>query len=170
MAESLESSTKIRLRPLLLTDAVHYARLLGDDSASIQMTATHPDPCTEEAARFWLANRLAGEDQMFAITRVSDGEVVGVISMLAVADTHVVGYWVGRIYSGLGYATMALRLLIDEARQHGPSTLLAETFPENVASQRVLLKAGFVFVGEDARHFPLRGGWRTVNQYELQLR
>lgn len=169
MAALSLQSTRLCLRPLTLDDAQHYARLLGNDSASVQMTATHPDPCTEEAARHWLAHRLAGDEQMFAITRLPDGEFVGAIGLLTVAPTGVVGYWIGRAYGGQGYATEALQLLINAARDQGVNRLRAETFPTNTASQRVLLKTGFVFVGQEQRFFEQRGGWRAVNQYELTL-
>ena len=162
-------SDKLVLRPLTLDDALHYARLLGDDSANIQMTATIPDPCTEAGAREWLTLRLGRGERMFAIE--AGGEVVGTIGMIEHPDaSFVLGYWVGRVHAGKGYASEAVRLVVEYARKLGAARLLAETFPENYASGRVLEKAGFVFTGTTQHDFPMRGGWRTNNEYELKLK
>lgn len=161
-------SDKLLLRPLTVDDAVHYARLLGDDSASIQMTATLPDPCTEAGARKWLTLRLGRGERMFAIE--ASGEVVGTIGMIEQPGaSYVLGYWVGRVHAGKGYASEAVRLVVEYARKLGAERLFAETFPENHASGRVLTKAGFVLTGTTQHDFPLRGGWRTNNEYELRL-
>jgi [ribosomal protein S5]-alanine N-acetyltransferase len=170
MANTLQSE-KVSLRPLRLDDAGHYARLLGDDSAAIQMTATLPDPCTEEGARAWLTHRLGRGERLFAIVNAADQEVVGTIGLIEQPDkTFVLGYWVGRIHTGKGFASEAVRLVVEYARGLGAVRLFAETFPENTASGRVLEKAGFVFLGTTMHDFPLRGGLRTNHQYELRLR
>jgi RimJ/RimL family protein N-acetyltransferase len=168
MNETLRSAT-IVLRPLALADAAHFARLLGDDWGSIGMTGTIPYPCTEEAAREWLAQRLGKGNHMFAIVSVADREFTGSIGLHPAHAAFVLGYWVGRIHSGKGYASEAARLAVEYARTLGAVKLLAETFPENLASQRVLEKAGFVLVGTELRDLPLRGGLRLSNQYELQF-
>ncbi len=175
MAELTQTETlrsdKLILRPLTVDDAVHYARLLGDDSASIQMTATIPDPCTEADAREWLTLRLGRGERMFAILKAADDEFVGTLGMIQQpGDTFVLGYWVGRVHAGQGYASEAVRLVAEYARRLGAAKLCAETFPENTASGRVLEKAGFVLTGTTQHDFPLRGGWRTNNEYELKLK
>jgi [ribosomal protein S5]-alanine N-acetyltransferase len=161
-------SDKLILRPLTIDDAIHYERLLGDDSASIQMTATIPDPCTETGAREWLTLRLSRGELLFAIE--ADGAVVGTIGMIEQPGaSYVLGYWIGRVHAGKGYASEAVRLIVEYARTLGAAKLLAETFPENYASGRVLTKAGFVLMGTSVHDFPLRGGLRTNYEYELKL-
>lgn len=172
MIESKQTETlrsdKLILRPLTIDDAIHYERLLGEDSASIQMTATIPDPCTEAGAREWLTLRLGRGERLFAIE--ASGEVVGTIGIIERPDAaFVLGYWVGRVHAGKGYASEAVRLVVAYARKLGATKLLAETFPENHASGRVLTKAGFVLRGTSVHDFPLRGGLRTNYEYELKL-
>jgi RimJ/RimL family protein N-acetyltransferase len=60
-----------------------------------------------------------------------------------------IGYGIVASQQGNGYATEALRLLIDLAGGLGARTLTAETEPENVASQKVLRKCDFQQVGGD---------------------
>ena len=78
-----------------------------------------------------------------------DGAVVGRFNLYRIADgTADVGYRVGRDVAGRGVATSGLRDLCRIATaEHGLRSLRASTSSENLASRRVLLKAGFVPVG-----------------------
>jgi [ribosomal protein S5]-alanine N-acetyltransferase len=59
-----------------------------------------------------------------------------------------IGYVIDPEQWGKGYATKTIALLIEYARQqHGLTTLVAFTDPENLASQHVLKKNGFVAAG-----------------------
>ncbi len=162
-------SERITLRRLALDDAVHFARLLGNDSASVQMMATMPDPCTEEAARGWIEMRTSGGSHLFAITRNSDGEFLGSIGFGGAPEPFVLGYWLGRPYWGCGYVTEAVQMMVGLARALGGVKMLADTYPNNPASARVLEKAGFRNIGKAVVDVPLRGGLREVYQYELDL-
>lgn len=167
---STQITQAITLRPLTLDDAIHYERLLGNDSAAIQMTATLPDPCTEAGARAWMEPRLNRGERLFAIVTVAEQEMIGALGLIEQpGNIFVLGYWIGRVHSGQGYATEAVRQAIELARSLDAKKLLAETFPENIASGRVLTKSGFLFTGTTMHNFPLRGGLRTNYQYELRL-
>ena len=76
------------------------------------------------------------------------GEVVGRFNLYDVLDrTARVGYRVAERVSGRGVATSGLLMLCRTAREDlGLSTLTAVTSNDNVASQRVLIKAGFAYV------------------------
>lgn len=77
------------------------------------------------------------------------GAVVGRFNLFDVIDRNaVVGYRVAAHVAGQGVATSGLRELCRLARDdYGLATLRAVTSNENVASQRVLEKAGFVMEG-----------------------
>ena len=163
-------NVKVRLRPLVLDDAVHYARLLGDDWDNIKTTATIPHPCTEAAARTWIAQRMDKHPNLFAILRQPDDEFVGAIGLVEKSDdAFEVGYWIGREHSGKGYATVAVQLVIALVPSLNVSKLLAGVFPENAASARILEKNGFRFTGISQVNLPLRGGLRTNHEYELDV-
>ena len=94
-----------------------------------------------------------------------DETVVGRFNLYDLVDgTAVVGYRVARRFSGRGVATSGLRNLCRVAREeYGLRTLRAATSNENVASQRVLAKAGFAAVG------PAEVGGRQGAWHELVL-
>jgi ribosomal-protein-alanine N-acetyltransferase len=76
----------------------------------------------------------------------------------------VLGYRVAQQVAGRGVATASVRDLCRLApAQHGLRTLLAETNHDNVASQKVLEKAGFVPVGAASP------GGRPGTRYQLDL-
>jgi [ribosomal protein S5]-alanine N-acetyltransferase len=78
-----------------------------------------------------------------------DGTVLGRFNLYDVADrTAEAGYRVAKQASGRGVATAGLRDLCRRAgEEYGLRTLRARTSNQNVASQRVLGKAGFVATG-----------------------
>jgi RimJ/RimL family protein N-acetyltransferase len=73
----------------------------------------------------------------------ADGLVVGSIGSWDAGEDRAVGYWLGRDYWGRGYATEALRAFL-EVDPFRPLT--AYVAVQNVASRRVLEKAGFTVV------------------------
>jgi ribosomal-protein-alanine N-acetyltransferase len=89
------------------------------------------------------------------------GAVLGRFNLYDMADgTAEVGYRVAQHVAGRGVATATLRELCGlAARRHGLHTLRAAASLANTASQRVLLKAGFVAVGPaDPAHLGGRPG------------
>jgi ribosomal-protein-alanine N-acetyltransferase len=78
-----------------------------------------------------------------------DGSVLGRFNLYDIEDgTANLGYRVAQHAAGRGLATAAVRELCRQAAaQHGLRTLRAATSHENVASRKVLTKAGFVPVG-----------------------
>ena len=79
----------------------------------------------------------------------SDGQIVGRFNLYELDNrTADVGYRVAEHVAGRGVATFALLELCRVGRdQHQLSKLTAATNTSNVASQKVLVKAGFVMIG-----------------------
>jgi ribosomal-protein-alanine N-acetyltransferase len=102
---------------------------------------------------------------VFHVLVDEDEKVVGRFNLYDLVDgTAQVGYRVGQRVAGRGAATSALRDLCRIAReQYGLRTLRAATSNDNVASQRVLTKVGFVATG------PAEVGGRQGSRYELVL-
>ena len=95
-----------------------------------------------------LAEQEAGECAYYVLAD-ENGSVVGRFNLYDIKDgTAVLGYRVAQHVAGRGVATAAVRELCQlAAAQHGLRTLKAGTTPDNVASQKVLTKAGFILVG-----------------------
>ncbi|WP_017905913.1 GNAT family N-acetyltransferase [Pseudomonas asplenii] len=75
------------------------------------------------------------------------GHIVGRANLKDIgvsAGTAEVGYRVGHDVGGQGLATLALRHLIQQARQHWKLTqLVAYVYRDNIASRKVLDRCGF---------------------------
>jgi RimJ/RimL family protein N-acetyltransferase len=75
-------------------------------------------------------------------------------------EGYEVGYWYGRPYWGLGYATEALNAFLGTAR--GLGELHAGHFVDNPASGRVLAKGGFAYTGEVIPLFSMARGEKVA--------
>jgi RimJ/RimL family protein N-acetyltransferase len=103
------------------------------------------------------------------------GEVMGSAGLMFGAEDDIgVGYILDKTCQGKGYATEALQLSVEVAREFGIDALTVCIHPANIASRRVAKKCGFVLDTEKpAGHFifpqidPHTEGY-TVN-YILQL-
>lgn len=155
----------VAIRPIALADAERVTRLLEGDTELALRTAAIPIPYTIEVARDFLSH--ADPRSVFAI--VAKDHLVGMVGMAGLDEPVEIGYWVGRAYWGCGFATAAVALLIDHARRRGIRTLVADVFPDNHASARVLRNNGFASQGEVFRDLPLRGGIRTLIHYRRDL-
>ncbi|KAB8159566.1 GNAT family N-acetyltransferase [Streptomyces sp. 3MP-14] len=95
-----------------------------------------------------LAEQEAGVSCFYVLV-AEDGSVLGRFNLLDLEDgTAVLGYRVARHVAGRGLATATVRELCRLAvASHGLRTLRAAAARDNVASQKVLTKAGFVPVG-----------------------
>ncbi len=77
-----------------------------------------------------------------------------------VAETGTLGYWIGRPYAGRGLATAAVRAMASFAfRSLRLHRVEASCLPTNLASRRVLEKAGFRKEGEARAYLKINGVW-----------
>jgi [ribosomal protein S5]-alanine N-acetyltransferase len=95
-----------------------------------------------------LAEQQAGTCAFYVLVD-EDGSVLGRFNLYDIQDgTANLGYRVAEHVAGHGVATATVRELCRlAAARHGLRTLNAATSRENVASQKVLTKAGFVAAG-----------------------
>ena len=112
--------------------------------------------------------RLAEQEEGKCINHVlidGDGSVLGRFNLFEVHDaTAVLGYRIAQRIAGHGVATTTVQELCRLAAAHyGLRTLRAATNHDNVASQRVLLKSGFIPVG------PAEPGGRPGTWYQRAL-
>ena len=84
--------------------------------------------------------------------RLADWRAVGGIGFKGRPDDGCVeiGYGLAQSARGDGYAAEAVIALLAIAADHGLSEVIADTTPDNVASQQTLIRAGFRLVGTDA--------------------
>jgi len=135
------------LRPWRKGDQSELVRQANNPKVAMNMRDMFPQPYTAKDAREWT---LRGSRQIpgvhFAIA-VED-QVVGGIGLLPGSDVNrisaEVGYWLGEAWWGRGIATDAVRGLTRHAfATFDLNRLFATPFAPNVASCRVLEKAGY---------------------------
>lgn len=151
----------VRLRPLGPQDAEQlYALRTLPDVATTSLPPSVPSLADVRracalAANWWLAGERADLVILDAASGGWAGEI-GVYHGEPVTSQAMVGYALLPEWRGRGYATRALRLVAAWALGHpedhrrpggrrhpGMDRLVAGTVPANVASQRVLERAGF---------------------------
>ncbi|KRE30578.1 GNAT family N-acetyltransferase [Agromyces sp. Soil535] len=92
------------------------------------------------------AEALDPDFRLYMIRRRADGLAVGGIGFFGAPDPDgvaEVGYGLVSAARGSGYATEALEAAVRLAFARGATAVIADTSDDNVASQRVLEKAGF---------------------------
>jgi len=126
------------LRPWATSDLPLLERASAD--AYVALIEHLPVPFDSEHGHEWLATR---RDTDWAV--VEDGEAVGGAgyALRHVPGLAEVGYWIVAERRGAGLATAAVELLVERAFAAGVERLQATVEPWNIASQRVLEKAGF---------------------------
>jgi RimJ/RimL family protein N-acetyltransferase len=113
-----------------------------DDPVAAAMAA-FPTRAPEAFYEHWA--EIRADPIVVARTITVDGVVVGDIVCWVEDGRREVGYWIGQEHWGRGYATAALRLLLDEVQER---PMMARAAEHNARSQRVLERCGFVRVGE----------------------
>jgi [ribosomal protein S5]-alanine N-acetyltransferase len=124
-----------------LENRAYFARSISDRGDEFYETFSgHHDA--------FLAEQDAGVCAFYVLVD-PDGSIVGRFNLYDLEDGAArVGYRVAEQVTGRGVATQALRDLCRKAAtDHGLWLLSAETSKANVASQRVLEKAGFTAAG-----------------------
>jgi len=114
-----------------------------------------------------LAEQEAGTSAFYVLL-AEDGTVLGRFSLYRLQDgTADLGYRVADRVAGRGVATAAVReLCLLAASRHGLRKLRAAASDANVASQRVLTKAGFALAGPAD---PADLGGKTGSWYQRNL-
>jgi RimJ/RimL family protein N-acetyltransferase len=140
------ATARLVLRAPRRGDVKAIATLVNDRRVAAN-TARIPYPYAIEDAEQFIAavNKREGE-ACFVITL--DGAPIGICSVDLREDGPEIGYWLGVSYWGRGFATEAVRALIDHAfgdLEH--DTLISGARVNNPASRRVLEKCGFQWTG-----------------------
>ena len=106
-----------------------------------------------------------GQGHAFFVFRRSDHLLVGGITLRnilrGVAQTGTLGYWVGEHHARQGYTLEAVQAVARFAfGRLSLHRLEAACCPENDASRRLLLKAGFELEGRARGYLKINGRWR----------
>lgn len=156
MQNPAESTEELKLqfcniRPWTLDDAAAIQRHANNRKIWSNLRDMFPHPYSLEDARTFLGFVVKENPQTtFAIA--NESEAIGCIGLRLGNDVHrktaELGYWLGEPFWGRGIMTEAVTEFTRWAFEHFElQRISAELFEGNIASVRVLEKAGFVCEG-----------------------
>ena len=164
---------RLVLRPYTLDDAADVRRLAGDPVvADTALNIPHPYP--EGAAEAWIGQHQgwfdAGEGVVYAVTLRATGELLGSVSM-GINRKHnraEMGYWIGKPYWNQGYATEAVKRMIDFGfRDIGLHRIYSGCDIDNTASKKVMENAGMRYESHWRKDRMRNGAWADGLGYAI---
>lgn len=158
----------ITLRPATVEDIEFFYRL-QQDPVAVRMAAFTSANLSDRAVFEERWRQILAEDSVsvFVVlddTEKGEGSEVGQVLSYVDHGRTEVSYWVERRHWGRGYATEALRLLLDRVRER---PLRARVAQDNARSLGVLRHHGFTITGEELS--PAEGRGELVREYVLTL-
>ena len=162
---------RLRLRAPRMGDFQAWAALRHRSQDFLQpWEPTWPsDDLTRPAFRRRLAlyqrDQDLGQGHAFFVFRTNDNVLLGGVTLRnilrGVAQTGTLGYWVGEPHARRGYTLEAVNAVTRFAfGRLGLHRLEAACCPDNDASRRLLLKAGFDLEGRAKGYLKIDGRWR----------
>ena len=167
------TTERLALRPFEMSDAKRVSELCNNFNI-FKSTLTLPYPYPIESALAWIPTHEENftNDKLyeFAVTDKSTGELFGAIS-ISNNQRHKNGqiaYWIGEEYWGNGYATEALKALIDFAfTEKGYNKVWGGFFASNPSSGKVMQKAGMIKEGVLAKQIFKEGKFEDLIMYGI---
>nr|WP_156282456.1 GNAT family N-acetyltransferase [Paenibacillus sp. NEAU-GSW1] len=161
----------MRLRPFEQSDAKEVQRLAGDIEIA-RTTLSIPHPYPDGGAEIWIrqCRKIEGDGYPYAIVTKDNDDLIGCVS-LNLAKPHQraeLGYWLGKSFWGQGYATEAVKRIIQfgfqELKLH---KIYAIAMTKNPASSNVMKKIGMQFEGELKQHIMKWDNFEDIVYYGL---
>ena len=144
---------KCNIRKWKLSDAKDLAVALSNRKIQDNLRDGLPYPYTEQDGADYISSMLsANENDTFAFAITVDNKVVGSIGVFRQENIHrqtaELGYYVAEEYWGKGIMTEAVKQICKYTFDKSDIIrIYAEPFAYNIASCRVLEKAGFQYEG-----------------------
>ena len=137
----------INIRPWKEGDENSLVKYANNENISRNLRELFPHPYTLRDARTWIA---FNKDMLPALNMavILGDHVIGAVGIALKEDVYrknaEIGYWIGEPFWGRGYATAAARLMVAYTFENYDVTrIYASMFDHNIASRKVLEKAGF---------------------------
>ena len=165
-----------KIREYLPEDATAIAQQCNNHNISRWMTNNFPHPYTLEDARSWIKHNITiaanGPSQNFLIVDPKTDYAMGGIGLKPGTDVHShtaeIGYWLGEEHWGRGTISEALPAFTQWVWQNRDvERLWAGVYDGNVASRRLLEKAGYLYEGTMKGHVRKEGVVRDLHLYGM---
>ena len=159
---------RLTLRAPRLEDAKAIAALANDRRIA-ENTRRIPHPYTRADAESFIASTNCSTGELALMIERDDGTLIGGCGLsLLDGSAPEIGYWLGVPFWGQGYATEAVRALIDYAFTELDHTALqAGARVTNPASRRILEKCGFQWTGVGLCRIRAIASSAPIDQFRL---
>lgn len=164
---------KCRIRKWELSDAKDLAAALSNKKVQDNLRDGLPYPYTGQDGKEFISAMLsADENETFAFAITVDNTVIGSIGIFRQENIHrqtaELGYYIAEEYWGKGIMTEAVRQICEYVfRESDIIRIYAEPFVYNIASCRVLEKAGFQYEGTLRSNAVKNGKVMDMKMYSL---
>jgi len=166
-------TNRLILRPFNLSDAEKVVALCNNYNVA-KSTLYMPFPYSLEDAIAWINrhNDWLGKDERyeFAITDKVTGELFGGVTFFCGREGRVggLGYWIGECFWNNGYATEAVKAIIDFVfNEKSYHKVHIQHFESNIASGKVARKCEMEYEGTLKDHIYKNGKYESVVCYGL---
>jgi ribosomal-protein-alanine N-acetyltransferase len=159
---------RLTLRPPMAEDWNEWSSLRGDSRAFLTPWEAlwHPDALSDAVytRRLRRAHADWREDEGYSFHIFAKNKLVGGIGLTqirrGIAQSGLLGYWIGERYARQGYMTEAVALVLDMAFDKlGLHRVEASCIPDNIASRKLLSNLGFREEGFAHSYLKIAGEW-----------
>lgn len=164
---------RLILRAFTLADASRVQELAGERDVA-KMTYLLPHPYPAGLAETWIGshaeNLKKDKEAIFALVEKATQTLIGSMGLRLVREHEKaeVGFWIGKPYWGKGYATEALRAVIEFGfKELKLNRIFGLHFGENPASGRVMEKVGMKYEGCLRQHIKKWGTFQDAKIYAV---
>jgi ribosomal-protein-alanine N-acetyltransferase len=153
----------IQLRNTIHTDLEHFF-LFQIDEEACHLAAFMPKDHDNREVFMKKYDKLLNDESITMRTILVDGVIAGSVSKFVMEGDAEITYWIDKPYWGQGVASTALKqfLTIENTRP-----IFGHTAFDNIGSQRVLEKCGFIKIGTD--HGFARARAEEIDEYIYKL-
>lgn len=167
---------RLLLRKLRITDAQCYYNYIGGSEEVTKYMLWVPHASLQEScdsiARV-LAKYESERCYTWAITRIEDDLMIGRIDLLRFdekCNSCSFAYMLGKEFWGRGYGTEALKAVFFFAFERlKVESIAADHMSENIASGRVMQKAGMHYLGRYASKYEKNGRMHDAEAYQITV-
>lgn len=173
---AVEIGQRVFLRPAWASDRAAFVALRRASRSEFERWEPEPAPGVDPFGDRSFDREISvvgdGGECRWLICRVGDGALVGRVTLGTIErgpfQNGRLGYWIGTEFSGRGYMTEAIGLVLRRAfGVMGLHRVCANIMPSNVGSRRVLERNGFVREGYSEKYLQIAGVWADHERWAI---
>ena len=164
----MTSASRVHIRRVKKRDEQEFIALMRDSQALHEPWIS--PPTSPMMFKYYLQRTDQDDHEGFVICRKSDERIVGAININHIVrgsfQSASLGYYVGAEFQGEGFMAEGLQLLVNYAfHTMGLHRLEANIQPENVRSQNLVERCGFIKEGYSPQFLFINGAWRDHERW-----